>query len=217
MSGYWERVIARYTEGKHTFGLFQRYVNANSGRLYDSGNLVTGDALAGSLAAGARNVYLVPFINPINALFTRAAVNVEAINNQPFYIAIYRDTFRSSGPLEQFSLVRNLGTGNANNIGLCYTPTNTFQLDQGFYWLALAMDDDLTITCWKTNSASHSFLGYDPHNFDPAIFFNVATLHANNNVALPNWNSLLFVSVQGDDVTVPRIFLEFRTIASGMP
>jgi len=218
MTGYWKRVIARYTDGGLSFGNVPRFMGHSLARLFDCSVITRGTNQAAALQTDP-DCLLVPFINPVNSLITNAAVSINVVAfGGNFSIAIYRDTFKSdfSAPgLEFFSLVRELEVGSTEILGLQYTNIPAFQLDQGFYWLAVRTNvGGVFVDGFHHDNGTLGLTGYDPADiFRPTPFLHGLT----TGTAFPNWPVLLTVDPKVSQLDYPRIFLEFSRLTDGAP
>jgi hypothetical protein len=216
MSGYWERVIARYIDGKMTYGLVPRFMGAALNQLFDMSVFYGGNT--GNVSPGTRIVYLVPFINPVNQLFNDAAVNITTIQvGQNISLAIYKDTFifdEFVTGTDLLELVQVLGTASTTFLGLTFTGIGTFQLNQGYYYFAIECTNSVIgVSGWNAGIGSPSIHGFEPLAL--ATKRNLVTAD-NTAVAFGDWLPILPVYVAGG-VILPRIFLQFQGPAPGAP
>jgi len=168
MPGYWERVIASYTEGKMRFGMQQRFLDGGSDTaIFDSSHVYGGKNFAGSFDMtifGIDVAYMVPFINPVKAAFSLQCVQVNL--PQPgaaAKFAIYEDQFLNGYP-SQFKLyqpTKNLPSAPCTFSGLtgvAFVPN--LELPQGFFWLAVRFNDIIGIEAYDVSDIA-PIGGYD--------------------------------------------------------
>jgi hypothetical protein len=227
MPGYWERVIASYTDGKMRFGNRQRYFpdpGLGSDSIYDSSQTIGGSEAATnfdlSLYGVDDIVYLTPFLVPIKSIFSSIGVMVNSPTGPAGRVkfAIYEDVSfeQQAGTPASFKVLEgteNLVAVSTNSSGfrsVFFTP-NLLELRQGLVWLAIRFNQSCGIGAIDMTGippyGGFDFNTYTSYSAGRHLFIGLTGSGVPFNPPFPTYLDVYMVPPQSTPPLIPRIGL----------